>query len=89
MIGPARIKRSIETRHNEMAYAHADSTSDEDWLASKHVNIQYGGDSSKEKENATDAACKERSGVTSQAQIFEDKLSRPFSTSAWVKPSKL
>lgn len=36
---PARVILSIETRHDEMANAHPDGSSDEHWLAPKLINV--------------------------------------------------
>jgi hypothetical protein len=68
-----------------MAYTHTDGTSDEDWLPSKLIDIQHGRDGGKEKQDSTNAACKQGSGVTSQAQVRENELLRSLSQNE-VKP---
>lgn len=71
---PVLVEGPIQSRDNDMRDTHAESTGNQDGLASELVNIQDGGDGGKEHENTADTASKQRGGVSREAQILEDEL---------------
>ena len=71
-----RIKRVLvrpnDTRDDEVANGHADTTRDEDLLPADVVDPDDGGDCKDELEDASHAGGQELGSVTAQVQILED-----------------
>lgn len=68
-----RSVSAVQTGDNDVRNSHADSTRDEDGLATKLINVENGGNSGKHKKNTTNSTSQERCCVASETQVLEDE----------------
>lgn len=71
---PVLAEGSIQSGNNNMRNTHPNSTSNQDGLAPKLINVQNGRDSGKEHEDTADTTSKQGSGVSRETEILEDEL---------------
>lgn len=85
MARPAVFIRPNETGNDEVACSHADSSSKQDRLATKLVDVEYSGDRQEELNHANNTGRQKRQGVTFKSEALEDEGCTERSGQRWLK----
>jgi hypothetical protein len=70
---PVRGIRSVDRRNDEVAACHSDTSSDEDGLPTKSIDIEHCWDGGQKHCNTRDTSRKERARVIGQAESCENE----------------
>lgn len=73
MARPAVFIRSNETGNDEVTCSHADSSSKQDRLATKLVDVEYSRNRQKELNHANNTGRQKRQGVAFKSEALEDE----------------